>query len=167
MIMTETGYNLLLRRPFEVLNNVIGVSGRCCHGLLNNTGIGRHGINVEKPYDSLLSNKVFYVNETCNRGPLLLDRIKVKSLGYLDEQNFYLDNSDHDLFARAWTQKTWICGYVPIHFDSPLSDGSTRKPRDPLNQTFYTERKARSNGGFLHDYIKSSNPRQPSFVSLL
>ena len=167
MTMTEDGYNFLLRRPFEVLHTVIGVSGRCCHGLGNGTGTGRHGVNVEKPYDSSLSNKIFYVNETCNRGPLLLDREKVLALGYLDEQNFYLDNSDHDLFARAWAQKGWVCGYVPIHFDSPLMDGSTRKPRDPLNERFYQIRKSRSNGGFLKVFSKDYIERKPCFISLL
>lgn len=166
MTMTEDGYNLLLRRPFEVLHNVVGVSGRCCHGLVNGTGTGRLGVDVERPYDSSLSNKIFYVNETCNRGPLLLDRDKVKTLGYLDEQNFYLDNSEHDLFARAWAQKRWICGYVPIHFDSPLVEGSTRKPRDALNEKFYTLRKSRSNGGFLNKFLKSCVPRPPCFLSL-
>jgi glycosyltransferase involved in cell wall biosynthesis len=168
MTMTEDGYNLLLRRPFEVLRTVIGVSGRCSHGLGNGTGTGRHGVNVEKPYDSSLSNKIFYINETCNRGPLLLDREKVKALGYLDEQNFYLDNSDHDLFVRAWVQKGWVCGYVPIHFDSPLADGSTRKPRDPLNERFYQLRKSRSNGGFLQEFMKKYiRYMEPCFISLL
>jgi glycosyltransferase involved in cell wall biosynthesis len=168
MTMTEPGYNLLLRRPFEVLHNVIGVSGRCCHGIMNKTGIGRLGSSIEKQYDPSFSNKIFYVNETCNRGPLLLDTEKVKSLGYLDEANFYLDNSDHDLFTRAWVQNKWICGYVPIHFDSPIEEGSTRKPRDPLNSKFLTMRKARSNGGYLAVYVASNpEPRMPSMISLL
>jgi glycosyltransferase involved in cell wall biosynthesis len=166
MKMTEPGYNLLLRRPFEVLRNVIGVSGRCSHGLKNGTATGRHGVNIEKPYDASLSNQIFYVNETCNRGPLLLCHQKVKALGYLDEQNFYLDNSDHDLFARAWADKKWICGYVPIHFDSPIAEGSTRKPRDPLNTRFLSLRRERSNGGFLAEFLHHGETRMPSFLSL-
>ena len=166
MKMTEPGYNLLLRRPFEVLRNVIGVSGRCSHGLKNGAATGRHGVNIEKPYDASSSNQIFYVNETCNRGPLLLCHEKVKALGYLDEQNFYLDNSDHDLFARAWADKKWICGYVPIHFDSPIAEGSTRKPRDALNAKFLDMRKERSNGGFLAEFLLNGEARMPSFLSL-
>jgi glycosyltransferase involved in cell wall biosynthesis len=149
MEMTEMGYNLLLKRPFEVRSDVIGVSGRCCHGLYGGVMIGRAGVLVETPYDPSLSNRTFYVHETCNRGPLLLDHAKVKELGYLDEQNFYLDNSEHDLFARAGALRRWICGYVPIHFRAPLANGSTRKPRDPINARALAARRARSNGGSI------------------
>jgi hypothetical protein len=58
-------------------------------------------------------------------------------MNYLDEVNYFLDNSDHDLFARAYVKKAWICGYAPIDFLSPLENGTTRKPRDTLNQKYY------------------------------
>ena len=45
----------------------------------------------------------------------------------MDEENYFLDNSDHDLMARAFLEKKYICGYVPIDFNAPLCDGSTRK----------------------------------------
>jgi glycosyltransferase involved in cell wall biosynthesis len=166
MTMTETGYNILLRRPFEVLNNVIAVSGRCCHGLRGGISIGRYGTKIEEPYDASLSNKIFYVNETCNRGPLLLCSEKVRALGYLDEQNFYLDNSDHDLIARAWLEKRWVCGYVPINFLAPVAEGSMRKPRDPLNTLFIDLRRKRSNGGMLFKNELNYTERIPSTVAL-
>jgi glycosyltransferase involved in cell wall biosynthesis len=166
MEMTERGYNQLLKRPFEIRDDILGVSGRCCHGLYGGFCIGRAGEMIEAPYDSSLSNRIFYVYETCNRGPLLLDHAKLKTLGYLDEQNFYLDNSDHDLFARAWAFRRWICGYVPINFQSPLENGSTRKPRDPVNEKALAARKARSNGGFYSLYKSLYIPRDPFLVPL-
>jgi hypothetical protein len=51
---------------------------------------------------------------------------KLEELNFLNETDFYLDNSDHDLMARAFLEKQYMCGYVPIEFNSPLKDGSTR-----------------------------------------
>jgi glycosyltransferase involved in cell wall biosynthesis len=128
MEMTELGYNIHLTKPFKLLNNVLAVSGRCAHKLFVHDGFGKLGIDIEKPVSSLNVNKnSFYVLETCNRGPLLLDREKLKELNYLDEDEYFLDNSDHDLMARAFLYKNYICGYVPIDFNAPLCDGSTRK----------------------------------------
>jgi len=44
----------------------------------------------------------------------------------LDEENYFLDDSDHDLMARAFLEKGYLCGYVPIEFSAPLYVGSTR-----------------------------------------
>jgi glycosyltransferase involved in cell wall biosynthesis len=156
IIIDEPGYNMKLLRPFQVLPNVIGVSGRCTHRFDDYVGIGKMGESIETtlPYDIDFTN--FYVGETCNRGPLLIDLAKFAELNYFDEDNFFLDDSDHDLFARAYVQKQWICGYVPIEITSNLRDGSTRKERDPLNQEYYTRMKSRqTTGGFLKTYIET------------
>ena len=168
MEMTEQDYNLILTKPFIRYPNVIGVSGRCSHNFKETMGVGRLGNLIMNNYNAAVySNDKFYVNETCNRGPLLLDAHKVRLLGYLDEHNFYLDNSDHDLFARAFVKHGFICGYVPINFKAPLEDGSTRKPRDELNIRFLELRKARSNGGFLQGYKqKNLQGRDPYILPL-
>lgn len=128
MKMTEYGYNIHLTKPFLVLNNVIAVSGRCCHKLYDHSkGVGKMGMNIERTLDELKIDKnKFYVYETCNRGPLLLDKEKLKEMDFLDEEEYFLDDSDHDLMARAYLQKKYICGYVPIDFFSPVYLGSTR-----------------------------------------
>ena len=128
MEMIENGYNLHLTKPFNLYNNVIAVSGRCAHNLFDhNSGIGKLGTNIEKNVNELNVDKnKFYVFETCNRGPLLIERKKLEELNFLDEENYFLDDSDHDLMARAYLEKKYICGYVPIDFKSPLCDGSTR-----------------------------------------
>jgi hypothetical protein len=153
MRMTEKGFNRILERPFKKYENVIGVSGRCSHNFIHTNGVGKIGVLVEKPYDPILSQNNFYIFGTCNRGPLLLQKSKLKEIGYLDQANYFLDNSEHDLFARAFVQKNWICGYVPIEFASPIADGSTRKPRDTLNQMFYNEYKETKKGGFFKEYL--------------
>ncbi len=138
MKMTEDGYNLELTKPFKLLNNVIAVSGRCAHNLFNFNGIGKLGIDIEKTVEELnITRNIFYVFETCNRGPLLLDREKLKELNYLDEESYFLDNSDHDLMARAYLEKKYISGYVPINFSSPLDQGSTRNNNTYNNRSEY------------------------------
>lgn len=151
MKMTDLGYNMKLLKPFTLDDSIIGISGRCCitFSLDETAGIGKLGIDVLKPLDLLpsIDKKAYYIGETCNRGPLLLDHSKLKELGYLDEVNYFLDNSDHDLFARAYFMKKWICGYVPIDFLSLLENGSTRKPRDNKNQTYYNIKKELTQNG--------------------
>ena len=127
MKMIEMGYNLHLVKPFNLYDNIIAVSGRCAHNLYEHTGVGKLGNDIEKSISELNVDKnKFYIYETCNRGPLMLDRKKLEELNYLDEENYFLDDSDHDLMARAYIEKKYICGYVPIDFDAPLHLGSTR-----------------------------------------
>jgi glycosyltransferase involved in cell wall biosynthesis len=154
MEMCEKNYNLILKKPFEKIENVIAVSGRCSHDFKQTSVIGRGGRNILYPYNkSLYNNNTFYIYETCNRGPLLLSKEKIRKLGFLDEKNFYLDDSDHDLMARAYYNYGYICGYVPIDFNAPLENGSTRKPRSNIQQYFLYLRKNMSDGGFLRKYI--------------
>lgn len=130
MEMTQYGYNLELTKPFELLNNIIAVSGRCAHSLFGNLGVGKLGESIEQSLDELnIQRGIFYIGETCNRGPLLLEKSKLEELGFLNEISFFLDDSDHDLMARAFLDKKYICGYVPIEFKSLLKDGSTRNTK--------------------------------------
>ena len=127
MEMTEAGYNIHLTKPFDLLDNVIAVSGRCAHYLFDHSGVGKLGGLIEKNIEDLnVEKNKFYVLETCNRGPLLIDRKKLEELNYLNEEDYFLDDSDHDLMARAYIEKKYICGYVPINFRAPLSNGSVR-----------------------------------------
>ena len=127
MEMTEQGYNVELEKPFKMFKNILAVSGRCAHNLFDGRGVGKLGTTIENTLEQLeIQRNVFYCLETCNRGPLLLNRAKLEELQYLNETDFFLDNSDHDLMARAFIEKQYICGYVPIEFKSPIQDGSTR-----------------------------------------
>jgi glycosyltransferase involved in cell wall biosynthesis len=163
MEMTERGYNMKLLKPFLQNTLLIGISGRCCHDYACTIGIGKLGHLIEKNLSDLqyIDRESFYVGETCNRGPLLLDNEKLKELGYLDEENYFLDNSDHDLFARAYYEKGYICGYVPIDFISLLKNGSTRLKRDDKNEQAYQNLKRTKTGinGFLQTVIKKTGKR--------
>jgi len=158
MEMTEVGYNMKLLKPFSIYSEILGISGRCCHGLTTNEGIGKLGELVENALPEYIDRNAFYIGETCNRGPLMLDNEKLRTLGYLDEKNYFLDNSDHDLFARAYSEKGWVCGYCPIDYSSPLVNGSTRKPRDLVNEVFFKNKMETCKGGFLVKYLESNPP---------
>ena len=140
MEMIEYNYNLHLTKPFKLFDNILAVSGRCAHNLIDEKiGIGKLGLSVKNSVSELnIDRNKFYTYETCNRGPLLFDRKKLKRLNYLDELNYYLDNSDHDIMIRGYLKYGYICGYVPIDFNSPLVDGSTRKPIMDYNNNVKT-----------------------------
>jgi glycosyltransferase involved in cell wall biosynthesis len=141
MEMTEFGYNLQLSKPFALFDNVIAVSGRFAQNLFSNLGVGKLGTDIEKSIDELnVCKSKFYVLDSCVRGPLLLDREKLREMNYLDEEEYFLDNSDHDLMARAYLEKNYICGYVPIDFKAPLLDGSMRNSK-VSTRTEYTVNK--------------------------
>ena len=137
MEMLVKGYDLILSKPFNKIENLIAVSGRCAHFFdynNNSDGTGKLGINIEKSLEELnVKKNNFYIFDTCNRGPLLIDNSKLKEMNYLDENNYFLDNSEHDLMLRARLSKNYICGYFPIDFYAPLKNGSTRNRKIKIN----------------------------------
>ena len=166
MEMTEYDYNRHLTKPFNILPNVIAVSGRCAHNLFRGGGVGKLGTSIERNISELnVDREKFYTFETCNRGPLLLDKEKVETLGYLDEINYFLDNSDHDLMARAYLKYGYICGYVPINFSAPLSDGSTRKEKDQKNKLALIKLRSTINGNY-NKYRKYWGDLEPKVYNL-
>lgn len=181
MLILEPGYEQILAYPAKTYSNVIGVSGRGCTWFNYRGGYGKLGPLIEYTFEQITNNadggrhytidrklnkKIFYVMETCMRGPLLLCRQKLTEMNFLDEKNFYLDNSDHDLFARAYYQKGYICGYAPIEVISKLVDGSTRKPRDQENQEAMDERRQRSDGGFYSQLSKVYRQKNPELLEV-
>ena len=172
MEMTELGYNLHLTKPFKILDNVIAVSGRCAHNIFRRGGVGKLGTEVCKSVKQLgIDKNTFYVYETCNRGPLLIDTKKLMELDYLDEEHYFLDNSDHDLMLRAYLQKKYICGYVPIDFLSPLENGSTRclekNAKDTINLNELNRLKNIMGKGFNDSYIQKYKKLWESKESVL
>jgi glycosyltransferase involved in cell wall biosynthesis len=154
MKLLTFGYNLILASPLEQYPDLLGISGRCCHTLwpFPPTGTGKLGTAVEEPHTVLHSFRGFgtvFLSHTVNRGPLVLRASMLRELGYLDEEHYVLGEDEHDLFARAWVVKQWRCGFVPVEVYSPLSWGSTRKPRSIEAQRYLDSRRDRMREGFL------------------
>jgi glycosyltransferase involved in cell wall biosynthesis len=163
MEMTEYGFNANLARGMEEYDDIIAVSGRCTHAFGSPIGVGKLGELIEKPLDPGIDRNTMHMHGTCNRGPLLINMEKLTELGFLDEQNYFLLDSDHDLFARALEIKGWKCGYIPIEFNSSLKDGSARKPIidervRSLNQQVLQLKSERPNNGFLTSVDRLKQP---------
>jgi glycosyltransferase involved in cell wall biosynthesis len=161
MEMVEYGFNNKLANGLKKYEDIIAISGRCTHELGGGLGIGKLGELLEQPLSSNLNKNMIYMYGTCNRGPLLLDKQKLKLMKYMDEQHFFLHDSDHDLFARAYYLNGWRCGYIPIEFNSPLKNGSTRKTLNNeakiINETAYNLKLKRCIGGFLRSFPYNKN----------
>jgi glycosyltransferase involved in cell wall biosynthesis len=160
----EKGYNIKMLKPFLYNTNIIGVSGRCCHSFDQSVNYGLIGTLIEIYYKNVVDDvNSYYISETCNRGPLMLQLSKLKEMNYLDESNFFLDDSDHDLFARSYNDKKYLCCYVPIDINAPLQNGSTRKEKDELNKKYYEIYKNTRNGqnGFLKLYKTIKEKAKP------
>jgi hypothetical protein len=143
MQIQTSNYNVLLALPLEVFPDLIAVSGRCCHSFSPPyTGTGKLGAKAEEAHCLPFSmyNQIF-LSHTVNRGPLVLRREMVEALGYLNEQQFVLEDDEHDLFYRAWTQNQWRTAFFPIEVYSPLAWGSTRKARPAHVQAYLDSRR--------------------------
>ena len=169
MEIMDYGYNMKLLKPFLFDKNVIGVSGRCCCDWLQTELVGKIDTTIAQKLADLpdIDINVYYEGETCNRGPLLLHKEKLKELNYLDEVNYFLDDSEHDLFARAYYFKKWTCCYVPVDVISVLANGSTRKGKDRLNyDAYFSKKESTKNGanGFLKKIGDLVEPRRIQII---
>ncbi len=166
MVILTFGYNILLASPLVQYQDLIAVSGRCCHSVNRSPGAiqaGKLGETVKEPHQILQSFEGFgkvILSHTVNRGPLVLRRSMVEELGFLDEAHYVLGDDEHDLFARAWVHKIWRCGFVPVEVYSPLEWGSTRKQRSPEAQAYLDARSAKRVDGFF-DKLRSTIPYPP------
>ena len=150
MIIEEDGYDILLCKPLIQYPDMIAVSARCCHHMIDHTkGVGKLGMLVEHPHTIKDRSKVF-LSQTCNRGPLILRKSMLVELDYLDEEHYALGDDEHDLFARAWVKKKWRTGFFPIEYTSSIEWGSTRKPRPIHVQQYLNMRLRNTNNGFLN-----------------
>ncbi len=169
MRMIQYGFNRQLEKAFATGDDVFAVSGRCAHNYSGIQGFGKINQHVEERSNIKPQHlATFFIHQTCNRGPLLIDRARLVDLGFLDEQNFWLGDDEHDLMARA-AARGWVCGYIPMEFFSPLADGSTRKPRSPANQTVYDARAARARPAMtaLAAAKKDTRAFQPTFRNII
>jgi hypothetical protein len=158
MVILTFGYNLLLATPLEVYPDMIAVSGRCCHGLNTLTqslSVGKIGTLVSHPHPATFDTDTVYLSHTVNRGPLVLRREMLHTLGYLDEEHYVLGDDEHDLFMRAWTTYQWRTGFVPVEVWSPLEWGSTRKEKSPEVRQYLESRQRKEKAGFMgiHRFI--------------
>ena len=147
------GYNIILATPLEIYDDIIAISGRCCHGINDKSHYIADG-KIGDKIDNMHSMNFAYFNKvtlshSVNRGPLVLKRSMLHELGYLDEDHYPLEASDHDLFMRAWNDRAWRCGFVPVEFYNPQSWGSTRKVRNDDKTKYLNMRESKIKYGYF------------------
>jgi len=158
MQLNDFGFDQRLVSALKNYGDLLGVSGRCTHRFNSIQGVGKLGERIEQPLSQNIDRSKLYMYGTCNRGPLALRKSMLRQLNYLDEKNYYLLDSEHDLFARAFHNFGWRCGYVPTEVISILSDGTTRKRLQPeemesanINEAVRSMKEASCRQGFLRE----------------
>jgi GT2 family glycosyltransferase len=108
-----------------------------------------------------------WVGETVMRGPLLVHRERYMSLGGLDTLAFFLGNDDHDLAYRAFVTQGYRTAFVPVGFNSPIHQGSTRKNKSVSTMIFLsrhmrrTSKHLRNSGLYSFLKIGEKSPLSP------
>ena len=122
--ITEKDFDLRMLKPFQVVPNLIAVSGRdavdtrLVDGKLDYYNVGGKDVGTQR--------HVFSIRDAVNRSPLMLNNEMAKEMGYFDEDFAPLDSDDVDLCIRAYKEKYYLCGSYVIEFESPLHWGKTR-----------------------------------------
>ena len=107
--------------PYEILPNESDFN-------LQNGKAGRLGELIDAPTRGDYTHASYmWLGQTVMRGPLLIDRAKYEQLGGLNSAAFFLGYDDHDLAIRAWFERGWRVGFVPVDFESRLEFGATRQ----------------------------------------
>jgi glycosyltransferase involved in cell wall biosynthesis len=123
MIIQEKDFDKRLLKPFEIIPNLLAVSGRdSADARITNDTIDYYNLEGK---DKNSPKNIFYVRDVINRGPLLLDHEKFKELEYFDEEFAPIDSDDADLSFRAY-QKGYLVGSYWIDYKSDLLWGKTR-----------------------------------------
>jgi hypothetical protein len=139
MIMQETDFDLRLIKPLLAFSDCFACSGRAAH----NDIIARSKRRKLKDYlrprreiigftdlvgrENNLGRNVFGIRDVVNRGPLMLDNLRLEKLDFLDEAFAPYIYDDHDLCLRAFRRFGWLCGSYVIGYQSENEWGSTRQ----------------------------------------
>lgn len=100
----------------------------------NSGRAGRLGVEIDKNYlPDQQDKKKLWLGQTVMRGPLAIRRDLYDAVGGFDDAAFFLGFDDHELSLRAWVTKKFRVAYLPIGFESPLQQGTTRKKKTLKN----------------------------------
>ncbi|WP_167393236.1 glycosyltransferase family 2 protein [Azospirillum oryzae] len=131
-------------------------------------GVGLIGEKIEDlQLVSAIKGKIFRC-ETVNRGPWILRRSDLESVGFLDERNYFLGNDDHDFHVRLYKKTGRLPVYLPMTINSPISIGSTRKKKEGINlEIFSLLKNTRKISGELISFMQNYEPFQfPEAISV-
>ena len=126
--MLEGGKKVWLKYPFIKIKFSLN---------LIEEGIGLIGEKIFQNINSDILSNYLYIGETVSRGPWLLKKSLLEKVNYLDQENYFLGNDDHDFHFRVRKLINLDCAYLPINIFSNRLEGSTRKKRDGINAEIF------------------------------
>ena len=126
--MLEEGKKVWLKYPFIKMKFSLN---------LIEEGVGLIGEKIFQNINSDISSNYIYVGETVSRGPWLLKKSLLEKVNYLDQENYFLGNDDHDFHFRVRKLVNLDIAYLPINIFSNRLEGSTRKKRDGINAEIF------------------------------
>lgn len=140
-VISEPDWNTRILLPFQKWDDVFAVSGNCAHSWSHNpatVGIDKEGwsdllIHHSHANKTNTDRNTFAIRESCNRGPLAIDRALLEQLNYFDEEFAPLSDDDHDLNYRAKALNK-VCGYIDISWYSENHWGGTRDENGKTKQ---------------------------------
>lgn len=157
IFLNDIGFDRKLIDALEA-NSFCSVSGRCGHswsfmfslrqkiiaflfGNLKFKDISSEGYCIgrigEKVFDNMIiMDCLAYATDTNSRGPWMTSKKVISSIGFLNKEEFFLGNDDHDFNWRGF-QKGYKAGYINVNFNSYPEDGSTRQIREGVNLEIY------------------------------
>lgn len=139
-----------LKYPFYKLQYLINSNYQCA-GLIGNRIFSGNPVNTLQNF--------FCIGETNARGPWLLRKSDLITLGYLDEENFFLGNDDHDYNRRIYKYLNKKAAYVNVNIQSIFETGSTRKIRTGVNLKIYNYLKKKKIGSNdFNTFLKNYKP---------
>lgn len=135
-LMTVHEWNIKLSWPLRRWGDVFSASARCAHSFLDGKEGGPYAGTKCKNSLNLqgITKKercFFFVRDSGNRGPLILDASMVRQSGYMDEINHLgviTQNCDHELNSRAFARFGWVSGSVAIDY---TEERGFRSPTTP------------------------------------
>jgi glycosyltransferase involved in cell wall biosynthesis len=131
MQILEKDFDVRMIKPFEVKNNLLGVSGRdavdvkIVNGDLDyyNT-VGRDAV-PQTPRD------VFGIRQVINRGPIMFRHDRLKEMNYFDEIFAPCHVDDIDISFRAYRKGYEVGSYV-INYRSDYYWGASRRDANSI-----------------------------------
>ena len=137
-IITQSGYNERLLKPFHLFSDVFAVTGRCAHSWR----INPHSIDINKDeidgyaWSDILEHynhadksntdrDTFAIRNSVNRGPLVVDLQAMESIGYFDE-SYKMDMDEHNACYLAKEKLGMVSGFYDIGWTSEARFGGTR-----------------------------------------
>ncbi len=142
-IIRDYGFDERILRPMRTWDDIFAVTGRCAHNWqfnpnskdINSQPHGREWCDILEHVNhanvSSIPRDVFAIRDSCNRGPLAINRKEFEEMGYFSEEIFLQDMDDHLLMNDAWVKLGKKVGYYGINFESKDEWGGTRENGQP------------------------------------